>query len=81
MYVSATFPIFFFTKLPKQKQVIRTIVIEAGHDSVDLGARGTHTTEANICLQLGLKPGNRIKIALHGVKVLDTLSSDILPGN
>jgi N-acetylmuramoyl-L-alanine amidase len=60
---------------------VQTIIIDPGHGGKDQGAKGAFTTEAKICLSVGLKLGKAIEEKFPGVKVLYTRTTDVLPGN
>jgi N-acetylmuramoyl-L-alanine amidase len=72
---------FAFQNNPLKKKGVQTIIIDPGHGGKDQGARGTFTTEAKICLSVGLKLGKAIEEKFPGVKVLYTRTTDVLPGN
>ena len=63
------------------KKGVQTIIIDPGHGGKDQGAKGAITTEAKICLAVGLKLGKAIEEKFPGVKVLYTRTTDVLPGN
>jgi N-acetylmuramoyl-L-alanine amidase len=71
---------FSFTK-PVQKKGIKTIIIDPGHGGKDQGAKGAITTEAKICLAVGMKLGKAIEENFPDVKILYTRTTDIIPGN
>src|SRR6187402_3976735 len=64
-----------------KKKGVQTIIIDPGHGGKDQGAKGVITTEAKICLAIGLKLGKAIEEKFPGVKVLYTRTTDVLPGN
>jgi len=64
-----------------KRKGVQTIIIDPGHGGKDSGAKGTITTEAKICLSVGLKLGKAIEEKFPGVKVLYTRTTDVLPGN
>ena len=72
---------FAFKNVPFNKKGVQTIIIDPGHGGKDQGARGAFTTEARICLSVGLKLGKAIEEKFPGVKVLYTRTTDVLPGN
>jgi len=72
---------FAFKKAPVQRKGVQTIIIDPGHGGRDPGARGAITTEAKICLEIGLKLGKAIEQRYPGIKVLYTRTTDIIPGN
>lgn len=73
---------FAFKDAPVVKRKgVQTIIIDPGHGGKDQGAKGAITTEAKICLSVGLKLGKAIEEKFPGVKVLYTRTTDVLPGN
>src|SRR6186997_229241 len=72
---------FAFKNAPGKKKGVQTIIIDPGHGGKDQGAKGSITTEARICLSVGLKLGKAIEEKFPGVKVLYTRTTDVLPGN
>jgi len=50
---------FAFKNAPLKKKGVQTIIIDPGHGGKDQGAKGAFTTEAKICLSVGLKLGKR----------------------
>jgi N-acetylmuramoyl-L-alanine amidase len=72
---------FGFKKAPPKRKGVQTIIIDPGHGGRDQGAKGSITTEAKICLAVGLKLGKVIEQKFPGVKVLYTRTTDIIPGN
>ena len=72
---------FAFQNNPLKKKGVQTIIIDPGHGGKDQGAKGAFTTEAKICLSVGLKLGKAIEEKFPGVKVLYTRTTDVLPGN
>src|SRR6187200_3119634 len=51
------------------KKGVQTIIIDPGHGGKDQGAKGAFTTEAKICLSVGLKLGKAIEERFPGVKI------------
>ena len=79
---SGFLPAFFsFTPPPPKKKNIQTIIVDPGHGGMDQGAKGLFSTEAKICLEIGLKLGKAIEESIPGIKVLYTRTTDILAGN
>ena len=73
---------FAFKNAPIAKRKgVQTIIIDPGHGGKDQGARGLITTEAKICLAIGLKLGKAVEEKFPGVKVLYTRTTDVLAGN
>ena len=78
----ALLPVSFgFKEAPVQRKGVQTIIIDPGHGGRDQGAKGLITTEAKICLSVGMKLGKAIEEKFPGVKVLYTRTTDIIPGN
>lgn len=78
----AVLPLSFgFKKAPVQRKGVQTIIIDPGHGGRDQGAKGLITTEAKICLEVGLKLGKAIQERFPEVKILYTRTTDIIPGN
>ena len=73
--------VFSFTKSPNGKKTIQTIIIDPGHGGKDQGAKGIFSTEAKICLEIGMKLGKSIEENIPGIKILYTRTTDILAGN
>ena len=73
---------FAFKSAPvTKKKGVQTIIIDPGHGGKDQGAKGLITTEAKICLSIGLKLGKAIEEKFPGIKILYTRTTDVLPGN
>jgi N-acetylmuramoyl-L-alanine amidase len=73
---------FGFKNAPvTSKKGVQTIIIDPGHGGKDQGAKGLFTTEAKICLSIGLKLGKAIEEKYPGIKVLYTRTTDVLAGN
>lgn len=60
-----------------QTQMLKTIVIDAGHGGKDFGASGSYSYEKNITLAIALKLQKAINIAMPDVKVVMTRTIDI----
>lgn len=65
----------------RQKSLIKTIIIDPGHGGSDPGARGLHSTEAAVALEVAMKFGKKIEEEFPNIKIVYTRTSDILPGN
>ncbi|MDF2192819.1 N-acetylmuramoyl-L-alanine amidase [Paraflavitalea sp. CAU 1676] len=63
----------------KQKPVIRTIIVDAGHGGSDNGARGDYSFEKDICLGVALKLGKKLEQEFPDVKILYTRTRDEYP--
>lgn len=72
---------FAFKPPPEKRKGVKTIVIDPGHGGKDQGAKGLITTEAKICLSVGLKLGKAIEEKYPDMKILYTRTTDIIPGN
>jgi len=71
--------IFAFTNVKKKKPV-QKIIIDPGHGGKDQGAKGLISTEAQLCLEMGLKLGKSIEQNFPNIKVLYTRTTDVLAG-
>lgn len=60
---------------------VKTIIVDAGHGGSDVGARGSQTTEAALNLQIGRKLARALRETFPQVKILETRTEDVLPGN
>jgi len=65
----------------EKKPLLKTIIIDPGHGGKDQGAPGLISTEAQVCLEIGMKLGKELERQIPSVKILYTRTSDILPGN
>lgn len=83
------FPIVFFASftpkaekepVPFAKQLLKTIIIDAGHGLPDPGAEGDETNEAAITLAIALKAGKLLEEALPDCKIIYTRTGPGLPG-
>ena len=66
---------------PKQKPVLRTIIIDPGHGGFDPGTSGLFSQEKNVALSISLKLGKAIQEAFPDMKIVFTRTTDIMPGN
>lgn len=62
---------------PQQKQVLKRIIIDAGHGGEDIGARGRYSTESQISLEVALKLEKMLQAALPDVDIVMTRRTDI----
>lgn len=62
---------------PQQKQVLRKIIIDAGHGGTDVGARGRYSTESQISLEVALKLEKMLQEALPDVEIVMTRRTDV----
>src|SRR5215213_2156922 len=74
---------FFFSSFDrlsyKQATAIKKIIIDAGHGGRDTGAKGKYSFEKDICLDIALKLGNKIKEDLPDIEVIYTRTEDTYP--
>ena len=75
------FVITSFDIHPKQKSVLRTIIIDPGHGGFDPGTTGLISQEKNVALAISLKLGKAIQEAFPDMKIVFTRTTDIMPGN
>jgi len=60
-----------------EKQLIKTVVIDAGHGGKDPGCHGNFAHEKTVCLEIALKLGAMIKEKHPDVKVIYTRDKDV----
>jgi len=65
----------------KQKNVIRTVIIDAGHGGIDPGAKGLFSTEAEVSLSIALKLGKAFEKEFPNIRIVYTRTTDVLPYN
>jgi N-acetylmuramoyl-L-alanine amidase len=70
-----------FDTHPKQKPVLRTIIIDPGHGGFDPGTKGLFSEEKNVALAISLKLGKAIQEEFPDIKLVFTRTTDIMPGN
>ncbi len=61
----------------QQKQVLRRIIVDAGHGGEDVGARGRYSTESQISLEVALKLEKMLQDALPDVEIIMTRKTDV----
>lgn len=64
----------------RQKSVLATIVVDAGHGGPARGAKGLISFEADVALAISLKLGQRIQEAFPDTRVVYTRTSDTVFG-
>ena len=64
---------------PQAKDVIKKVVIDAGHGGTDAGAVGSKSKEKDINLAIALEVGKKIKEKCPDVEVLYTRTTDVYP--
>ena len=62
---------------PQQKQVLKRIIVDAGHVGEDVGARGRYSTESQISLEVALKLEKMLQDALPDVEIVMTRKTDV----
>jgi N-acetylmuramoyl-L-alanine amidase len=62
-----------------KQSAIKKIIIDAGHGGRDTGAKGKYSFEKDICLDIALKLGDKIKDDLPGIEVIYTRTEDTYP--
>jgi len=70
-----------FDTHPKQKSVLRTIIIDPGHGGFDPGTTGLISKESNVALEISMKLGKAIHDEFPDMKIVYTRTTDIMPGN
>ncbi|MGN6165575.1 MAG: N-acetylmuramoyl-L-alanine amidase family protein, partial [Flavisolibacter sp.] len=68
--------LYSFTKVKPQQQVLRTIIIDAGHGIMKNGgyngAKGSYSYEDDICLAVSKKLVSMVSKELPDVKIVET---------
>jgi N-acetylmuramoyl-L-alanine amidase len=62
---------------PVQKQVLRKIVIDAGHGGADFGASGAYSKEKDITLAIALKLEAQLREEMPDVEIYMTRTTDV----
>jgi N-acetylmuramoyl-L-alanine amidase len=79
--LSASLSIFTSLKVDRlrqsQRQLLRTIVIDAGHGGKDDGASGRYSKEKDITLEIALKLQTTLQEAMPDVKIVMTRTTDV----
>ena len=78
------FSIFFLHSFsianpPAKKEVLKTIIVDAGHGLPDGGAQGKYSNESQITVALALKLSDKLKEVLPSSKILLTRTDENLP--
>jgi N-acetylmuramoyl-L-alanine amidase len=66
---------------PSQKNVIKTVIIDAGHGGIDPGTVGQMSREKDVALAIALKLGKQMMDEFPNIKIIFTRTEDILPNN
>ncbi len=74
-------PSFYAPPVPRQRQVLRTIIIDPGHGGFDNGTHGLISKEKETNLAISLKLGKAIQDSFPDIKIVFTRTTDIMPGN
>lgn len=74
---SLVLTIFSSGMLFAQGEVVKTVVIDAGHGGKDPGCHGSHSNEKTVCLNMALALGEMISKAYPDVKVVYTRDKDV----
>lgn len=61
------------------KNLLRTIIVDAGHGGEDNGAHGDFSYEKDICLAIALKVGKLLEQQFPDTKILYTRVTDVYP--
>ena len=75
-FIAGSALLFSFTKVKPQQQVLRTIIIDAGHGIMKNGgyngAKGSYSYEDDICLAVSKKLVSMVSKELPDVKIIET---------
>jgi len=75
-FIAVSALLYSFTKAKPRQQVLRTIVIDAGHGMMNNGgyngARGAYSYEDEICLSVSKKLLSMVSNELPGLKIIET---------
>lgn len=66
-----------FAQAPKKGPRIKTIIIDAGHGGSDVGARGSHSTEAQITLDIAKRLDTLLRSELPNTRIVMTRNTDV----
>lgn len=67
----------FFSQLKTDNQLLKTIVIDAGHGGKDPGCHGSFAHEKHVCLAIALRLGELIKSKYPNINVVYTRNNDV----
>lgn len=67
----------FFSQLKTDNQLLKTIVIDAGHGGKDPGCHGSFAHEKHVCLAIALRLGELIKSKYPNINVVYTRKNDV----
>lgn len=77
IFFLTSFHSFSQTTTPPNQDLLRTIVIDAGHGGKDFGAKGAYSYEKDITLAIALKLQTTLQKAMPDVKIVMTRTTDI----
>ena len=66
-----------FSQLKSEIQVLKTIVIDAGHGGKDPGCHGDFSQEKHVCLAIALRLGELIKAKYPSINLVYTRNTDV----
>jgi N-acetylmuramoyl-L-alanine amidase len=66
-----------FSQIKTDKQLFKTIVIDAGHGGKDPGCHGGFAHEKHVCLAIALRLGDLIKSKYPNINVVYTRNTDV----
>ncbi len=66
-----------FSQVKSDKQVLKTIVIDAGHGGKDPGCHGGFAYEKHVCLAIALRLGELIKAKYPNINIIYTRNNDV----
>lgn len=67
----------FFSQFKTDNQLLKTIVIDAGHGGKDPGCHGSFAHEKHVCLAIALRLGELIKSKYPNINVVYTRNNDV----
>lgn len=66
-----------FSQIKSDNQLLKTIVIDAGHGGKDPGCHGSFSHEKHVCLAIALRLGELIKNKYPNINVVYTRNTDV----